>query len=67
MRKKILLQAFLAEVADDIAASEFFAQLSDEQQHDVVDYVRRSFDEQETLSRSATALNRLRAGRIDFI
>lgn len=67
MRKKILLQAFLAEVADDLSASEFFGQLSEEQRQDVVDYVRRSFDEQETLSRSATALHRLREGRIDFV
>lgn len=67
MKKKILLRAFLAELSDDLTAHRFYAQLSESQKEGVVDYVRRSFDEAETLSRSATALKRLREGRIDFI
>ena len=67
MRKKILLKAFLAEVADDLSASRFYGQLSEEQKGEVMDYVLNSFDEQETVSRSATALHRLQEGRIDFI
>lgn len=67
MKKKIVLRAFLAELADDVTAFRFYSQLSDDQKDGVVDYVRRSFDEQESVSRSATALRRLKEGRIDFI
>ncbi len=67
MKKKILLRAFLAELGDDLTAGRFFSALSQEQQDEVLDYVRRSFDEQEAVARSATALKRLRDGRIDFI
>lgn len=67
MKKKIVLRAFLAELSEDLAASRFYAQLSDTQKDGVVDYVRRSFDEQESVARSATALKRLQEGRIDFI
>ncbi len=67
MKKKILLQAFLAEVADDLIAARFYGNLSEEQQREVVDYVSKSFDEREMLSRSATALHRLKEGRIDFV
>lgn len=67
MRKTILLKAFLAEVADDLSASRFYGQLSEDQRDGVVNYVLNSFDEQETVSRSATALHRLQEGRIDFI
>ncbi len=67
MKKKIVLRAFLAELAEDLSASRFYAQLSQQQKDDVADYVRRSFDEQESVARSATALARLKEGRIDFI
>ncbi len=67
MRKKILLRAFLAEIADDNTVSRFYGQLSEEQKRGVMNYVERSFDEQEAVSRSATALRRLKEGRIDFI
>lgn len=67
MRKKILFHAFRAELAEDMTASRFYAGLSPEQQAEVLDYVNRSRDELEAVSRSATALNRLRQGRIDFI
>lgn len=67
MRKKIVLAAFRAELSDDLSAGRFFAELSAEQQDQVLDYVRRSFDAQEATARSATALQRLRQGRIDFM
>ena len=67
MRKKILLHAFRAELAEDLTASRFYAKLSPEQQAGVLDYVNRSYDEMEAVARSATALRRLREGRIDFI
>lgn len=67
MRKKILLRAFSAELADDLAASRFFFGLSDDQQRQVLEFVARSRDESETLARTAVALRRLREGRIDFM
>ncbi len=67
MKKKIVFQAFLAELSEDLSASRFYAQLSDRQRDGVLDYVLRSFDERESVSRSATALKRLKEGRIDFI
>lgn len=67
MKKKIVLRAFLAELSDDLTVSRFYSQLSEEQKDGVVDYVRRSFDAQESVARSATALHRLKEGRIDFI
>lgn len=67
MKKKIVFRAFLAELSEDTTAFRFYSQLSNEQKDRVVDYVRRSFDEQESVSRSATALKRLKEGRIDFI
>ena len=67
MKKNILLRAFLAEISEDPAAGHFYSNLSEEQRDKVADYVRRSFDEQEAAARSATALKRLRQGRIDFI
>ncbi len=67
MKKNIFLQAFSAELADDLTAFRFYSNLSEEQKEEVLDYVRRSRDEEEILARSATALKRLRAGRIDFI
>ncbi|MBP3300920.1 MAG: hypothetical protein J6M34_05390 [Clostridia bacterium] len=67
MRKKILLHAFRAELAEDLTASRFYAELSAEQKEKVLDYVNRSRDELEAVARSATALRRLREGRIDFI
>jgi hypothetical protein len=67
MRKKILLHAFRAELGEDLTASRFYAKLSAEQQAGVLDYVNRSSDEMEAVARSATALRRLREGRIDFI
>ena len=67
MRKKILIQAFWAELSDDLAASSFYEKLSDDQKAGVLRYVERSFDGEETVARSSTALNRLRQGRIDFI
>ncbi|MBO5214029.1 MAG: hypothetical protein J6B86_04605 [Clostridia bacterium] len=67
MKKKIVLRAFLAELSDDVTAFNFYSKLSEDQRDGVMDYVRRSFDERESVSRSATALRRLREGRIDFI
>lgn len=67
MKKKILFRAFAAELSEDLAAAEFFSKLSPEQREQVLDYVYRSYDEQESVARSATALQRLRQGRIDFI
>ncbi len=67
MRNKILLQAFRAELAEDMTAYRFFSRLSEEQQAAVLRYVYKAFDAQEALSRSATALDRLRNGRIDFV
>ena len=67
MRKKILLHAFRAELAEDLTASRFYGELSAEQQARVLDYVNRSHNELEAVARSATALRRLREGRIDFI
>lgn len=67
MRKKVILHAFRAEIADDLTAGRFFSMLSQEQQAQVMDYVGRSFNVQEASARSATALNRLRQGRIDFV
>ncbi len=67
MKRNIFLQAFSAELADDMTAFRFYDRLSEEQKEDVLDYVRRSRDEEEILARSATALERLRAGRIDFV
>ena len=67
MKKKIVLRAFSAELSEDLVASRFFASLSAEQQEDVMDYVARSRDAAEAVSRSATALDRLRKGRIDFV
>ena len=42
-------------------------ELSEEQQAAVLDYVNRSHDAEEAAARSATALLRLRQGRIDFV
>ncbi len=67
MKKKIVLRAFLAELSEDVTAFRFYSQLSDDQKDGVVDYVRRSFDAQESVARSSTALRRLKEGRIDFI
>ena len=67
MKKNILLRAFLAEISEDPAAGRFFSHLSEEQRDKVADYVRRSSDVEEAAARSATALKRLRQGRIDFI
>ena len=67
MKKKIVLRAFLAELSEDLSASRFYEQLSEHQKQGVVDYVRRSHDERESVGRSATALARLKEGRIDFI
>lgn len=67
MKKKIMLRAFRAELSEDLAAGRFFSVLSAEQQQDVLNYVERSRDVPEAASRSATALERLRQGRIDFI
>lgn len=67
MRNKILLQAFRAELAEDATAFGFYSRLSEEQQAKVLNYVYRSFDPREAVNRSATALDRLRRGRIDFV
>ncbi len=67
MKKEIVFRAFLAELSEDVTAFRFYSQLSEEQKDRVVNYVRRSFDAQESVSRSATALSRLKEGRIDFV
>lgn len=67
MKKNIILYAFRAEISEDLAASRFFSGLSMEQQEKVINYVARSFDAREATARSATALHRLRQGRIDFV
>ena len=67
MRKKIMIEAFKAELSEDLAAGKFYAVLSEEQKQAVLDYVRRSFDAAEASARSSTALDRLRRGRIDFV
>lgn len=67
MKKKIMLCAFRAELSDDLTAGRFFGELSEEQQAAVLDYVNRSHDAEEAAARSATALLRLRQGRIDFV
>ncbi|MBO5222660.1 MAG: hypothetical protein J6C26_10145 [Clostridia bacterium] len=67
MKKKIVLRAFAAELSEDLTATRFFESLSDEQKNEVMDYVARSHDATEAVSRSATALTRLRQGRIDFV
>ena len=67
LRKEIMLRAFRAELSEDLVAGPFFTALSPSQQSAVLNYVERSYDETEAVARSATALARLREGRIDFV